>query len=605
MRGVDGKVLYIGKAANLRSRVRSYFTQAGDARFNVRFLMRHVRGVETVVTANEKEAFLLENTLIKKEQPRYNIRLRDDKSYVSVKINLRNEWPRAVVARRRNEREDGSLYLGPYASAGSVRETLRQLQRVFPIRSCSDNVLRNRTRPCILHSIGRCCAPCVKPVSRDEYAEMIQGTIMVLKGKTREVLEKLREKMEGHAGAMEYERAGVIRDRIAAIERTAERQLVHQHDGQDRDVIVFERMGGRIAFTVFTYRNGLLISSRPYILADHERNGPEMMREFLARYYETETPPGEILTDPPPEDDAVLSEWLGERREGKCEIHLPQRGEKLRLIEMAHENCRLALEQHLSGRKSFEEIQSEIMDRLKLESAPDPIECYDISTIQGYATVGSMVVFSQDQPDKSRYRRFRIKGIEGQDDFGSLREMLTRRFRRAIEEEEALPGLVLIDGGKGQLNVARAVFEELGIINVGLASIAKSRVKRRGDKVERTEERFFIPGRKNPIVFPAHSPALYLLQQARDEAHRFGITFHRKLRTKRDLRSSLEDLSGVGKARAKVLLKAFGSLRGLASATEEQIISTAQVPASVAQVVCEFVKGTGTSTDAQGRTRRD
>lgn len=592
MRSAEGKVLYIGKAANLRSRVRSYFTKEGDTRFNVRFLMRHVRTVETIITTTEKEALLLENTLIKREQPRYNILLRDDKTYVSVRFNMNHPWPRAVVLRRRGgraAREDGALYLGPYTDAASTRETLRLLQRVFPIRSCSDAVIKNRSRPCLLHSIGRCCAPCVKPVPHEEYDELVQGTILVLKGRTAEVIQKLREKMQRHSDATEFEQAAALRDRIEAIEKTTERQRVFTHDGADHDVIVCDRAGGRVAFTVFVYQNGVLVQSRPFIFKDIERDSPGLMSEFIARFYEEQRPSREILVDPMPEDAELLSEWLTERREAKCEILLPQRGEKLRLIELAHQNCLRLLDQHLAGRQSMEEINEVISERFGLEQLPDPIECYDISTIQGFATVGSMVTFRQGEPDKSRYRHFKIKSLTGMDDFGALREMLTRRFRRAVESGETLPGLVVIDGGKGQLNVASEVFKELGVSDVGLVGMAKSRVKRHGDAQIRTDERFFLPGRKNPVIFPSNSPALYLLQRLRDEAHRFGITFHRQLRSRRNLRSSLEDLPGVGRVRAGVLLRTFGSLKALREASLGEIEAARGIPAPIARIVHEFL----------------
>lgn len=614
-----GKILYIGKAANLRSRVKSYFTREGDARFNVRFLMRHVRQVATIITSNQKEAFLLEDTLIKREQPRYNIRLRDDKTYVSVRFDLSHEWPRAIVMRRRNEK-DGAVWLGPYDSAHSVRETLRMLQRVFPIRSCSDSVLYNRARPCLLYQINRCCAPCVREVDPEEYKDMVRGTILVLKGKTQEVIDKLQRRMNEHSERQEYEQAGAIRDRIAAIERTTERQRVHTHDGDDRDVIVLERGGGRLAFTVFVYRNGLLLATRPYVLKDHEREASDVMNEFIHRYYEREVPPREILIDTGLDDQSLLEEWLIERREAKCEILRPQRGEKVRLMEVAHENCRRLLDQYLSGRESLEEIHAEIMKKFHLPGVPDPIECYDISTLGGYATVGSLVTFRRGEPDKSKYRIFKIKSFEGQDDFGALREVLMRRFRKAIEKGEVLPGLVLIDGGKGQLAVADDVFRELGITDVGLASIAKSRLKPMDAKAHhdwrekgepasdgaepdggtppssesgksRTQERFFLPGRKNPVTFQAGSPALYLLQRARDEAHRFGITAHRKQRRRRNLRSSLEDLPGVGKGRAKLLLKAFGSVKALREAGEEDIAAVPGIPRTVAATVREYLAG--------------
>lgn len=596
MRGADGRVLYIGKAANLLGRVRSYFTKAGDLRFNVRYLMRHVARIETIITANEKEAFLLENTLIKQHQPRYNIRLRDDKTYVSVRVNLRHEWPRAVVMRRRNEArseagKDGALYLGPYASASAVRDTLRQMQRVFPIRSCPDSILRNRARPCLLHQIGRCCAPCVLPVDKAAYREMVEGLVLFLKGKTREVVRRLEAQMKRHSEALEYEAAAATRDRLRAIESTTERQGVHKHEGSDTDLIALERKAGFGAFVVFVYRNGLLVSSRPFLIKDHEREGDDLMDEFIARYYEAEPPPRELLCDPAPRDAEFLVQWLRERREGAVELSTPQRGEKRRLLEGAQDNARKLLDQHLSGHKSLDDINAELVDKFHLAAAPEVIECYDISTIQGFATVGSKVCFVNGEPDKSRYRRFRIKSFEGQDDFGALREVLTRRLRRIVDGTEAAPGLMVIDGGKGQLGVAVSVLEELGLTaNIPVVGMAKARLKRRGEDHYRTEERFFLPGRVNPVTFKPNSPALYLLIRLRDETHRFGITYHRELRTRRNLRSMLEDLPGVGKTRAATLLRHFGSLKQLKQASAEEIAAVPTIPRELAERIAGLLR---------------
>ncbi|MEN6624804.1 MAG: excinuclease ABC subunit UvrC [Candidatus Sumerlaeia bacterium] len=585
MRDARDVVLYVGKAANLRNRVRNYFTGRGDGRITVQFLIRHVDRIETIITANEKEAFLLENTLIKKYLPRYNIQLRDDKTYVSVRVDLGHEWPRAVVVRRRGEQrpQAGSLYLGPYASASDVRETLRWLQRVFPIRSCPDHVLRNRTRPCLLYQIGRCCAPCTKPVDKDAYRRMVEGTVLVLKGRSKDAVRLLEEQMNKHSAGMQFEQAAVLRDRIRAIETTAERQVVQRHDGSDWDIVTIEQAGGYGAFVVFVYRNGLLISSRPFIVRDHDREPADLMEEFIARYYEAETPPGDIYIEPMPAEPAGLEEWLGERREAKVSLREPQRGERRHQMDTARENARQLLEQQLSGKKTVEEIHTQVMEKLSLAAPPDPIECYDISTIQGFATVGSMVTFQDGEPDKSRYRRFRIKSFAGQDDFGALREVLTRRFRRVAAGEQEPPGLVVIDGGKGQLAVAVDVFKTLGIEGVPVVGMAKSRIKHRGDEVWRTEERFFLPGRMNPVVFRENSPALYMLQRLRDEAHRFGITYHRELRGRRNLRSVLEDIPGVGKTRASTLLRHFGSLRKIKDATADEIANVRGIPRDLAE----------------------
>jgi excinuclease ABC subunit C len=594
MRDGAGRVIYIGKAANLASRVRNYFTKGGDSRFSVRFLLRHVEHVETIVTANEKEAFLLENTLIKKHQPRYNLRLRDDKTYVSARVNLNHPWPRAVVMRRREtgRPEPGVLYLGPYSSAAGARDALRQLQRVFPIRSCPDHVLANRTRPCLLHQIGRCCAPCTEPVDPAAYREMVEQTVLTLKGKTREVVDRLREQMARHAGAMEYERAAILRDRLRAIEGVAERQGVHRHEGGDRDAVAMERQGGFVAFVVFAWRGGLLVSSRPYLARDHDRPAEELMEEFIGRYYQLESPPAEVMAVPEPAGRELLEAVLAERREGRVQIATPQRGEKRQLVETALENARQLLAQHLSGRRTVETILAEIQEKLRLAAPPRVIECFDVSTIQGTATVASMVTFRDGEPDKSRYRRFRVKTLTGQDDFGAMREVLTRRLRRVADGSEAAPGLLVVDGGKGQLAQAVDAMAELGLAGrFPVAGMAKSRVKRRapgragreGQAIERTEERFFLPGRMNPVTFAPDSPALHLLARLRDEAHRFAIAYHRELRGRQALRSTLEDIEGVGKTRAAALLRHFGSMKKLREATADQIAEVKGIPRDLAE----------------------
>ena len=404
------------------------------------------------------------------------------------------------------------------------------------------------------------------------------------------MIELLEAQMKRYAASLEFEKAAVLRDRIAAIQQTTERQGVHTHEpGADRDLIVLDQQDGFGAFVVFVYRNGLLVSSRPFLVRDHERPPEELMGEFIARYYEAETPPKELFTEPAPESREVLEEWLGERREGRVEIATPQRGEKRQLIEVAHENARQLLKQHLSGQRTVEEIHLEIMDKLALSAPPDPVECYDISTIQGFATVGSMVTFRAGEPDKTRYRRFMIKTIEGQDDFGSMREMLTRRLRRVADGSEPPPGLIVVDGGKGQLAVAVSVMEELGIQGLPVVGMAKARVKRRGDTIERTEERFFLPGRKNPALFKPNSPALYMLVRLRDEAHRFGITYHRELRKRRNLRSVLESIAGVGKTRASALLRHFGSLKKIKEAAAEQIAAVPGMPADLAARIYDWL----------------
>ncbi len=602
MRDTRDAAIYIGKASNLRSRVRSYFTKAGDARFNVRFLMRHVVRVETILTANEKEAFLLENTLIKKHQPRYNIRLRDDKTYVSVKIDTTAPWPRAQVVRRRGEARPrpGQVFLGPYASAASVRQTLRWLQRIFPLRSCPDHVLANRARPCLLHQIGRCCAPCVKPVDQEEYQRMVEGTVLFLKGRTREVVRLLERQMAAHANALNYEQAAAVRDRIRAIEETTEHQGVHRHAGSDWDVVALERSGPYGAFVVFICRNGLLTGSRPFLVRHHDRAPEELMEEFLSRYYDEEAPPAELLVCPMPTGQALLEEWLCERRGSRVNLSEPQRGERRRQLETAQANARQLLEQQLSGETAADELQQELMDKFHLPAPPDPIECFDISTIQGHATVASMVTFENGEPDKSRYRRFRIRSLAGQDDFGAMREVLTRRLRRVVEGADEPPGLIVIDGGKGQLAVALDVMRELGINGVPAVGMAKSRVKHRGDQTWRSEERFFLPGRKNPVTLREGSPAWRMLVHLRDEAHRFGIEYHRLVRSRRDLRSRLEEVPGIGRGRAGALLRHFGSLHALREATPDQLAELPGITRELAERILSHPWATDEASPSAG-----
>jgi excinuclease ABC subunit C len=569
-----GKVLYVGKAKSLRSRVRAYFRgdgDQGDGRFQVRFLMRRVRDFDTLVTASEKEALILENNLIKQYKPRYNIRLKDDKSYLSAKIT-NHPWPRITVTRRIVK--DGGRYFGPFGSADGLRETIDVIRKVFPLRTCSDGVFRNRSRPCLEYQIKRCLGPCCLPVDREEYERHLRAAQLLLEGKDLELLREMREQMKAHASRLEFEAAARIRDRVRAIEKTVERQTVLHHWGIDQDVFGLYREGGFIEAIVLIVRGGKLTSTQSWSFQDLEFPDEEVLADLLTQFYQGPRHiPDEIILPVALEDLEVRSELLAERRGRKVEILVPQRGEKLRVLEMAMENARQSFAARRDNENTREKMLEELRTRLHLRNSPKRIECYDISNLQGSMVVGSQVTFDEGEPDKNRYRRYRIRGFEGQDDFASLAEVLTRRAERARREND-YPDLWVIDGGKGQLNVALQVLREQGLIEqIDCVSLAKQHVlnDRMQKEVAKSEERVFLPNRKDPIVLPRNSTALFLLVRIRDEAHRFAITYNRDLRRRARLRSVLDDIAGIGPVRRRALLRHFGSLKRIRAASVEEI----------------------------------
>lgn len=594
----QGKPLYIGKAENLRARVRQYFQGGGDGRINVPFLMRHVAAVEVITTASAKEAVLLERTLIHERQPRYNIDLRDDKSFLSIKIDLADPWPWLVPVRTRaltprERREAGLLIFGPYANAGALKQTLRLINRLFPLRTCSDAVFRNRTRPCLQHQIGRCVAPCVLPVASGDYREIVDEAVLFLRGRIDEVVARLEQRMEAHSLAMEFEQAAALRDRIAAIKTSAERQRMVSPREFDLDVIAQAREEGKVLLAVFRWRGGVLLAHRTHTMADEGSPPGWLLHEFLSRVYpESGEIPGEVLVECEPEERGMIEEDLSERRGRRVEIACPQRGEKRRLVEMAAQNAAQMLHRQLAGERDLGATLDQLARRLGLDAPPRWIECYDISTHQGALTVGAQVVFRDGEPDKGSYRLYRIHSVAGQDDFASMREVLSRRFRRALAEQQDLPDLLIIDGGKGQLAMALEALRELGVEGVAAVGLAKSRTLDTpgpSEAVMRSPERVFLPGRKNPVVFRPHEPALHLVTRIRDEAHRFAITFHRRLRRKQNLRSLLDEIPGVGPGRRRALLRHFGSLMKIRAATSEQLATAPGITPALAGVIWRFL----------------
>ncbi|MEQ8820686.1 MAG: excinuclease ABC subunit UvrC [Sumerlaeia bacterium] len=572
MKDAKEKVIYVGKAKNLRNRVRSYFRESGDGRFHVQFLRSRVESIETIITSNEKEALLLENTLIKKHKPRYNIRLRDDKTYISLRLDTRHEWPRIHIVRKPRA-GDKALLFGPYSSASSVKQTMRFLQRLFPLRSCTDRELTQRSRPCVLHQIDRCCAPCVDKADAQLYSEYVDQMIRFLQGDRDEVMKLLHDKMMAYSEDMQFEKAALVRDRIRAMERTIEEENVVSHRHFDRDVIAIARESGKLIAAVLCFRDGKLDESRTFKFTDPGTEDGDLMEMFLTQFYDgARRVPRDILLSHEAENLDLLAEALRQERGGAVRLVAPQRGQKRRLVEMAVKNARANLERLLAGEQTLEETLKNLATAIHIESLPRRIECFDISNFQGSYPVGSMVSFRDGEPDKANYRRFKIRDVEGQNDFAMMREVLTRRYGRLIREGAAMPDLVVIDGGIGQLNIAVEVWKDLGLWGeIPVVGLAKSRLKDRDGVKIRTEERVFLPGRKNPVTFTRSDPALHLLQRVRDETHRFGITFHRELRSRSALRSGLEDIPGVGPKRRGQLLRHFGSLAKIKDATADDL----------------------------------
>lgn len=603
MKDAAGEVLYVGKAANLRARVASYFHSGTDGRPQTEFLVRRVANLDYIVTQTEKEAFLLENALIKQHRPRYNIRLRDDKTYLSLRLDPRERWPRLHMVRKR--RADGALYFGPYTSSQAMRQTFRTILSIFPLCSCragreargkrrearEDGNSGNRPRPCIMYEMGMCCCPLYRDVDPAYYARLVQDVALFLRGNKTEVVERLKREMEEKAARMEYEEAAQLRNRIVAINETIERQRIAVGPAVNRDVIATVSEGGRHLVVVFLYRGGVVADRREFELPDFGQIGGEILRGAMSQLYgEAEAIPDEVFLSAEPEDREMLEAWLTETAGRSIRLHVPQRGEGRRLVDLALENARQRLHDRLESGRDIEAALAEIRSRLRLPELPDRIECFDISNIQGSLSVGSMVQFLGGKPNRSGYRHYRIRTVEGSNDFAMMHEVLSRRYRRLIESGQPLPDLILVDGGKGQLNVAAEVMKELGATGVPLRAIAKRRTVGEEDR-QRIADRFFIPGQKNPVTFPPGSPALLILQHIRDEAHRFAIAYHKKLRRQRSLRSLLEELPGIGEARKRALLRAFGSLARIREASPEELARVPGMTATLAADLHRFLSG--------------
>lgn len=582
----DGHALYVGKAANLRARVRSYLRPGGDGRPFVPALDRAAADIEFVVTATEQEALLLENTLIKQRRPRFNVKLRDDKAFLLLRLDRREAWPWYRLVRRR--RADGADYFGPYASAKAVRRTLRLLHKVVPLRDCTDHVFHNRSRPCIKHQIGRCPAPCVGLIDRAAYQQLLDRSLRILRGEVAPVLRELREHMTAAAAALEFERAQALKLQIAALQAVAEKQAVAS-GGADADAIGLHRQGDAVAVAFLGFRDGALAGCRTFHLRS-ELPDELLLADLLGRLYEgdADVPPTVLLPAAAAEGELVAG-WLTGKRGGRVELLVPRRGERRRQLDLATQNAalqdRVAADAAARARAGAERLA----ERLELPLVPERIHCLDVSTLQGSHTVASRVAFRDGRPDKSDYRSFRIAAEHAGDDFAAMAEAVRRSLRLCLEQDQELPDLLVVDGGKGQLGAALAAIGELGLQDdLQVCGLAKSRLKGVGPDRRATGERVFLPGRDLPVPLPEHGAETLLLAAVRDEAHRFAIRLHRRRRHR--LISDLDDVPGVGPARRRSLLQHFGSLRRLREASRDDLRAVPGLPASVADAVFDAVR---------------
>ncbi len=592
MRGAGQEVIYVGKAVNLRNRVRSYFQQSRGHSAKVQAMVERVVDLEYIVTDSEVEALILENNLIKEHEPWYNVRLKDDKTYPFIKVTVKEPFPRILVVRKRLK--DGSRYFGPYTNAMAVRETVKFLRKIFPVRTCrKDIVPGQQDRPCLNYHIGRCLAPCASLVDQETYREMISEVCLVLEGRHEQILPDLQGKMKAAAAALEYERAARIRDQLQALQSIIARQKVVAQHREDQDVLGYTRVGDIACVQVFFVRSGKLIGRDHFLLqCSSDENGEEILTAFLKQFYsESAVIPREILLPQPLSEGAVLETWLGQLRGGRVHLRHPQRGEKRRLVEMVTENASLVL-QEIRSREERKEREiamglEELQEALQLPHPVRRMEAYDISNTQGSEIVASMVVLVDGKPANDEYRRFKIRTVEdGPNDYDAMKEVIRRRFARGLKEQSGedegtkfkeFPDLVLIDGGKGQLNAALESRDSLGI-KIPFIGLAK-----------RYEE-IFMEGFAEPLILPRESQGLYMVQRIRDEAHRFAITYHRQLRGKASRASVLDDIPGVGPKRKKALMKHFGTVKAIRAASVAELSEVEGISQGVAQEIVQHLK---------------
>jgi len=593
MKNASGEIIYVGKAINLRNRVRSYFQSPAGQTMKVRHMVQNIVDLDTVVVASELEALILECNLIKQHKPHYNVRLRDDKQYPYLMLTMKEPFPRLLVTRRVH-RSDGSRYFGPYTSGKAVWDTLKLIYRLFPLVTCRkqwDNTPVQR--PCLYHQMGRCTqAPCAGKADPAVYHEAVENVAMFLEGKQDALMRHLKDDMMAAAESLEFERAARLRDQIQAVETVVERQKIVSQSGADQDVVALVNDDGAAAVQMFFIRSGKLIGQEHFLLdgVGSDDSLEEATAEFIKQYYqEAQHIPSEVLLNSPVEETEIIEQWLRQKRGTKVKLIVPERGEKKGLIEMATANAKLAVDQikqrSASENDKIMEALSQIAKSLDLDTPPERIECYDISTIQGAHSVSGMVVFERGKPAKSEYRRFRIKlpvTTGNPDDFAMMREVISRRFTAAAQNDSKftrLPDLVVIDGGKGQLSSALEAAREAGYAHIKMVGLAKQ------------FELLYRPGISDPVALPKSSQALFLLQRLRDETHRFSVTHHRTVRSQSLLQSALDTAPGIGPVRRRALLKAFGSIEQIKSASIDDLAKAPGMTKSAAKNLLRTLNG--------------
>jgi excinuclease ABC subunit C len=577
-----GKVLYVGKAINLRSRVRQY-VQGHDGRQMVPFLVSRAVGIDVVVTDTEKEALILENTLIKKHRPPFNAKLRDDSSFLHLRVDRGRSWPTFDLVRR--IKNDGARYFGPYHSASKARATLAFVHRAFPMRTCSDAVLRSRKRPCLLHQMGRCLAPCVGLVDGARYGESVDDAIAFLEGRGGEAVRSLERRMRAHADALEFEQAARLRDLMVSIRLSVERQKMVDTDHSERDVWGVWREGRQGAFVVMPVRDGVMGEPRSGTIEAGEADD-ELLSSLLNTVYDGTLIPRQVLLPTLPAHAEALAEVLSERRGSKVELAVPKIGDKARLVELATENAKVRFLARTDAEARHKNAMELLAEALELPVPPHRMECYDNSNLQGDAPVAARSVFLDGRPARAEYRRYRIKTVVGADDYASMRELVTRRFRRVLDGSEPAPDLLVVDGGKGQVAVAVAALQDLGFHDQPVVGIAKPHTEHaRGDRD--ATDKLVLPHRKDPLRLPRNHPGLRILQHLRDEVHDHAIRYHRKVRSEERLTSVLEEIPGVGPARRRALLTALGSAESVADADEATLAAVPGIGPAVARAIRE------------------
>ena len=587
MKDGAGNVLYVGKAITLRSRVRSYFQASADHPIKTKVLVSKVADFDYLITATEKEALILESNLIKKHKPRYNVNLKDDKHFLYLKFTIKEDYPRLIFVRR--VEKDNALYFGPYASANAVRETLHIIHKLFPIRKCSQRIFKNRIRPCINFQLKRCLAPCCQEVDQEEYNKSVKKVLLFLRGQDRELISQLSAEMKEESKNLNFERAALIRDEIKAIEKTLEKQKIVSTRFIDQDVISYFHKDFLFEIFILFIRQGRMVGNQSFFFRNVELEDEEVISSFITQFYgEGKYIPDEVIIPLRLENHTLIEEYFSERKGKKINIIFPHKGNRKNLLTMAFDNAKLMLENREAQRETIHRTMKKIKESLRLQREPRIIECFDVSNLFGNEAVGSMVRFEEGEPMKQKYRHYKIKTVDQADDYKMMHEIIKRRLTRGVDDQD-LPDLLIVDGGKGQLQVACQVMKELGITNdIDTIGLAKGKFQ----DFAKGPEKVFLPDRKDPLILSKHSSALHLLQRIRDEAHRFAITFHRKLRAKKQIESPLDAIFGIGPKKKKNLLIHFGSLKKIEKAGVEELLQAPSIARKDAENIYNYFHNT-------------